>query len=84
MVSEIANPSTQGSGRNVSRLIPMTLMIVFMAATPSHPELRATLAGYKKKHPKITNMVVMAIMCIVHGAWCMVHGALCTGSIVLI
>jgi len=52
VVSEIANPSTQGSGRNVLRLIPMTLMIVFMADTPSHPELRATLAGYKQNHPQ--------------------------------
>lgn len=25
-------------------------MIVLMAATPSHPELKATLAGYKQKH----------------------------------
>jgi hypothetical protein len=49
-VSEIANPSTQGSGRNVFRLIPMTLMIVFIAATPSDPERRATLAGYMQKH----------------------------------
>lgn len=50
VASEIANPSTHGSGRNVLRLIPMTLMIVFIAATPSHPELRATLAGYRQKY----------------------------------
>lgn len=55
---EIAYPSTQGSGCKVSRLIPMTLIIVFMAATPSHPDLRATLAGYEQKqqHSAITNM----------------------------
>lgn len=45
-----AYPSTQGSGRNVTRLIPITLMIVLIADIPSHPELRATLAGYKQKH----------------------------------
>jgi hypothetical protein len=39
------NPSTHGSGLNVSRLIPMTLMMVLIAATPSHPDFRATLAG---------------------------------------
>ena len=43
---EIANPSTQGSGRKVSRFIPITLIIVLIAAMPSHPDLRATLAGY--------------------------------------
>ena len=44
--SENANPSTQGSGRKVFRSIPMTLMIVLIADTPSLPDLRATLAGY--------------------------------------
>ena len=39
-------PSTHGSGRRVSRLMPITLMMVLMAATPSHPSLRATRAGY--------------------------------------
>lgn len=43
------NPSTQGSGCKVSRLIPMTLMIVLIADTPSHPVLRATLAGCKNQ-----------------------------------
>lgn len=43
---ETANPSTQGSGCKVFRSIPMTLMIVLMADTPSHPDLKATLAGY--------------------------------------
>ena len=42
-----SNPSTQGSGRSVLRLIPMTLIIVLMAETPSHPDLRAILAGCK-------------------------------------
>lgn len=55
---DIAYPSTQGSGCNVSRLIPMTLMIVFIAAIPSHPNLRATLAGYRqKKQSAMTNLV---------------------------
>lgn len=40
-----SNPSTQGSGRKVWRLIPMTLIIVLIAATPSHPVFKATLAG---------------------------------------
>lgn len=44
-----ANPSTQGSGRKLLRLIPITLMIVLIAATPSHPEFSATLAGYIKE-----------------------------------
>lgn len=44
------NPSTQGSGRKVSRFIPMTLMIVLIADTPSHPVLRATLAGCKNNN----------------------------------
>lgn len=51
--SEITNPSTQGSGRNVLRSIPMTLMIVFIADTPSQPERSATLAGYKQKDPQL-------------------------------
>lgn len=40
-----SNPSTQGSGRKVLRLIPITLMIVLIAETPSHPDLREILAG---------------------------------------
>lgn len=46
---EIANPSTQGSGCKVSRFIPITLMIVLIAAIPSHPDARATLAGCIQK-----------------------------------
>jgi hypothetical protein len=40
-----SNPSTQGSGRNVLRFIPITLIMVLIAETPSHPDFRATLAG---------------------------------------
>lgn len=47
-----AHPSTQGSGCNVLRLIPMTLIIVLIADTPSHPDLSATLAGYNKNRLK--------------------------------
>jgi len=39
------NPSTQGSGRKVFRFIPITLMMVLIAATPSHPDFSDTLAG---------------------------------------
>jgi hypothetical protein len=42
-----SNPSTQGSGRSVLRLIPITLIIVLIAETPSHPDLRDILAGCK-------------------------------------
>ena len=40
-----SNPSTQGSGRKVLRSIPITLIIVLIAAIPSEPDLRAILEG---------------------------------------
>ena len=43
---EKTHPSTQGSGRNVSRLMPITLMIVLIAAMPSHPAVNAARDGY--------------------------------------
>lgn len=49
----ITNPSTQGSGRKVFRSIPMTLVIVLIAETPSHPDLRATLAGCMQQKQNI-------------------------------
>lgn len=53
-----ADPSTQGSGRKLLRLIPITLMIVLIAAIPSHPELRATLAGYIKEDDRYVRNVI--------------------------
>lgn len=38
-------PSTEGSGRRVSRLMPMTEVIVLIAATPSQPAVSAVRAG---------------------------------------
>lgn len=52
-----AYPSTQGSGCKVSRFIPITLMIVLIADTPSHPDLRATRAGCKREKQK-TNFLL--------------------------
>ena len=54
---ELANPSTQGSGRKVLRSIPITLMIVLMAAIPSHPDFRATLAGFIKEESLHENSI---------------------------
>ena len=38
-------PSTEGSGRSVVRLMPMTEVMVLMAAMPSEPASRAVRAG---------------------------------------
>lgn len=38
--------STQGSGRKVSRLMPMTPIMVLIAAIPSQPASKAVCAGY--------------------------------------
>ena len=35
-----------GSGRSVSRLMPMTEVMVLMADTPSHPAASAVRAGW--------------------------------------
>ena len=43
--SNAAPHPPQGSGRSVSRLMPMTEVMVLMAATPSHPAARAVCAG---------------------------------------
>lgn len=56
---ENANPSTQGSGRSVLRSIPITLMIVLIAATPSHPDLSDTLAGYIQMKDDIRNQYTL-------------------------
>ena len=41
----VVEPSTVGSGRRVSRLIPITQRIVLIALTPWQPALRAARAG---------------------------------------
>ncbi len=50
-------PSTQGSGRKVSRLMPMTPIMVLIAAIPSQPASKAVRAGYPNppRHIQIQN-----------------------------
>lgn len=49
-------PSTQGSGRKVSRLMPMTPIMVLIAEIPSQPASKAVRAGYptppRHTHPE--------------------------------
>jgi len=52
LLSANTNPSTQGSGRKVFRFIPITLMMVLIADTPSHKDSNATLAGCTTRSEK--------------------------------